>query len=75
MKAYSINPGIYSSDEIKIALILSKMGTGKGISFSEKWYDKMANTGIKAEEKTFEKFMADYVTIILLSQITSTLFP
>ena len=61
MKAYfSINPGIYSSDEIKIALILSKMGTGKGVSFSEKWYDKMANMGVKAEEKTFEKFTADY---------------
>ena len=36
MKAYfSINPGVYPSDEIKIALILSKMGTGKG-AFLEK---------------------------------------
>ena len=61
MKAYfSINPGIYSSNEIKIALILSKMGTGKGVSFSEKWYDKMANTTVKPEEKMFEKFMEDY---------------
>ena len=61
MKAYFfINLGIYSSDEIKIALILSKMGTGKGFFFSEKWYDKMANVGIKSEEKTFEKFMVDY---------------
>ena len=61
MKAYfSIKPGIYSSDKIKITLILSKMGTGKGVSFSEKWYDKMANTTVKPEEKTFNKFMADY---------------
>ena len=61
MKAYfSINPGIYSSDEIKITLILSKMGTRKGVSFSEKWYDKMASTTVKAEEKTFDKFVADY---------------
>ena len=61
MNAYfSINLGIYSSDKIKIALILSKMGTGEGVSFSEKWYNKMANTCIKAEEKTLEKFMADY---------------
>ena len=61
MKAYfSINLGIYSSDEIKIALILSKMDTGKGVSFLGKWYDKMANISIKAEEKTFEKFEADY---------------
>ena len=61
MKAYfSINPGIYSSDEIKIALILSKMGTRKGVSFSKKWYNKMANTTVKSEEKTFEKFVTDY---------------
>ena len=61
MKAYfSINPGIYSSNKMKITLILSKMGTGKGISFLEKWYDKMANTTVKPKEKTFNKFMADY---------------
>ena len=61
MKAYfSINLGIYSSDEIKITLILSKMGTGKGVSFSEKWYNKMANTMVKPEEKTFERFITDY---------------
>ena len=61
MKAYfSINPGIYFLDEIKITLILSKMGTGKGVAFLEKWYDKMANACIKAEEKTFEKFVVDY---------------
>ena len=36
------------------------MGTGKGVSFSEKWYDKMANTTIKPKEKTFDKFVADY---------------
>ena len=61
MKAYfSINPGIYSFNEIKIALILSKMGTGKDVSFSEKWYNKMANTIVKPKEKAFEKFMANY---------------
>ena len=61
MKAYfSINPEIYSLDEIKIGLIFSKMGTGKGVPFLEKWYDKMANIGIKAKEKTLKKFMMDY---------------
>ena len=57
---FSINPKIYSSDELKIALILSKMDTGKGVVFSEKWYDKMANPATKAEDKTLAEFTKDY---------------
>ena len=57
---FLINPGIYSSDELKLALILSKMGTGKGIAFSEKWYDKLQNTALKPEDKTLAKFVEDY---------------
>ena len=61
MNAYfSINPKVYHSDDLKIALILSKMDTGKGVAFSEKWYDKMANASIKPEEKTLEEFTKDY---------------
>ena len=61
MDAYFlINPGIYTSDELKLALILSKMGTGKGIAFSEKWYDKLKSTTLKPEDKTLEKFVEDY---------------
>ena len=61
MNAYfSINPAIYKNDEIKITLILSKMGTGKGVTFSETWYDKMANATVKTKEKTLAKFMDDY---------------
>ena len=57
MNAYfSINPKIYHLDELKIALILSKMDVGKGIAFSEKWYDKMVNNSIKPEEKTLVEF-------------------
>ena len=36
------------------------MGTGKGVVFSEKWYNKMSNAAIKAEEKTLVKFTEDY---------------
>ena len=57
---FSINPKIYHSDELKITLILSKMDSGKGVAFSEKWYDKMANTSIKAKEKTLTEFTKDY---------------
>ena len=61
MDAYFlINPGVYTSDELKLALILSKMGTGKGIAFSEKWYDKLKNTMLKPEDKTLAKFVEDY---------------
>ena len=61
MDAYFlINPSIYSSDELKLALILSKMGTGKGIAFSEKWYDKLKSTTLKPEDKTLMKFVEDY---------------
>ena len=61
MDAYFlINPGIYSSDELKLALILSKMGTGKGIAFSEKWCDRLKNTTLKPEDKTLEVFVKDY---------------
>ena len=61
MDAYFlINPSIYNSDELKLALILSKMGTGKGIAFSEKWYDKLQNSKLKPEDKTLAKFVEDY---------------
>ena len=61
MNAYfSINSSIYKNDEIKIALILSKMGTGKGVTFSTTWYDKMTSTNVKPEDKTLTQFMDNY---------------
>ena len=36
------------------------MDVGKGVAFSEKWYNKMANTSVKPEEKTLEEFTKDY---------------
>ena len=61
MDAYFlVNPGIYTSDELKLALILSKMDSRKGVAFSEKWYDKLKNSVIKAEDKTLAKFEEDY---------------
>ena len=57
---FSINPKVYHSDELKIALILRKMDTRKGVVFSEKWYNKMANATIKPEEKTLIEFTKDY---------------
>ena len=61
MNAYfSIKPTVYKNNKIKIALIFSKMGTEKEVTFSKTWYNKMANTTIKPEETTLVKFMDDY---------------
>ena len=57
---FSINPKIYHLDELKITLILSKMDVRKGVAFSEKWYNKMANSSVKPKEKTLAKFTKDY---------------
>ena len=61
MKAYFlINSKVYVNNEIKIALILSKMGTGKDVPFSETWYDRMANLNVKVEDKTLTQFIDNY---------------
>ena len=36
------------------------MGMGKGVAFSETWYDKMVNATIKPDKKTLAKFMDNY---------------
>ena len=36
------------------------MDLGKGVAFSEKWYNKMSNTSIKPEEQTHVEFTKDY---------------
>ena len=67
MKAYfSINSSIYTSDTDKVMTTLNKMSKGCRISFSEMWYDKMADTSIANTEKTFDKFT---------SKFESTFFP
>ena len=61
VKAYfSINPQIYHNDKIKIATILNKMSLGKGIPFSEIWYDKMENAAIKLADKDLTHFIDDF---------------
>ena len=57
MKAYfSINSTIYTSDTDKVMTTLNKMSKGQGVSFSEMWYDRRADTSIANSEKTFDKF-------------------
>ena len=61
MKAYfSINSTIYTSDTDKVMTMLNKVSKGHGVSFSEMWYDKMADTSIANSEKTFDKFASNF---------------
>ena len=61
MKAYfSINSSIYTSDTNKVMTTLNKMSKGRGVSFSEMWYDKMADTSVANSEKTFDKFASNF---------------
>ena len=61
MKAYfSINSMIYTSDTDKVMTTLNKMSKGRGVSFSEMWYDKMVDTFVANSEKTFDKFASNF---------------
>ena len=61
MKAYfSINSTIYTSDTDKIMTMLNKMSKGHRVSFSEMWYDRMADTSIANSEKTFDNFASNF---------------
>ena len=63
MKAYfAINPTLYSADNDKIMMTLNKMSEGRGASFAEMWYDKMADSSIKASDKIFDKFTENFET-------------
>jgi hypothetical protein len=61
MKAYFVlNPTIYTTDNDQVMTTLNKMSKGRGVSFSEMWYDRMANTNIASSEKTFAKFQENF---------------
>jgi hypothetical protein len=61
MKAYFIlNSAIHTTDNNQVMTTLNKMSKGQGVSFSEMWYDRMANTNITTSEKTFAKFPENF---------------
>ena len=51
---------------------LNKMSKGRGIDFSEMWYDRMSNTAIDAKEKTFDKFAENFETTFYPFDIKAT---
>ena len=73
MRAYfAINSKLYSTDKIKVMTTLNKMSKGRGIDFSEMWYDRMSNTTIDAKEKTFNKFTENFETTFYPFDIKAT---
>ena len=73
MKAYfSINSTIYTSDTDKVMTMLNKMSKGRGVSFSEMWYDKMVDTSIANSEKTFDKFASNFESTFFLYDTKAT---
>jgi hypothetical protein len=61
IKAYFVlNSTIYSTDDAQIMTAQNKMSKGRGVSYSEMWYDRMANPNIASSEKTFAKFQENF---------------
>ena len=55
MKAYFvINEKIYTEDATTILIFLNKLSKGRGATFAEGWYMKLANPRIPDSEKTFK---------------------
>ena len=56
MKAYFIiNKRVYTEDATTVLIFLNKLSKGRGATFTEGWYMKLANPGIPDSEKTFKK--------------------
>ena len=48
------------------------MSKGRGVPFSEMWYNKMANTAIAGTEKTFDKFVENFNSTFFLFDTKAT---
>ena len=73
MKAYFvINARIYTDDTTTILIFLNKLSKGRGATFAEGWYMKLANPVIPKSEKTFKKLCKAFVLCGLHNQISSS---
>ena len=56
MKAYfTMNDEIYKDKKTTVLVFLNRMSQGRGGTFAEGWYLKLANPAIPESEKTFKK--------------------
>ena len=79
MKAYFvINKKVYSEDVTTVLIFLNKLSKGRGATFAEGWYMKLANPGIPDSEKTFKKlckaFEEAFVLKDLKDQVCQTVY-
>ena len=70
MKAYfSMNNEVYKDDKTTILVFLNKMSKGRGGTFAEGWYLKLANPAIPESKKTFKKLCAAFEETFILKDI------
>ena len=56
MKAYFVvNARVYMDEKITVLTFLNKLSKGRGATFTEGWYMKLANPAIPDSEKSFKK--------------------
>ena len=70
MKAYFVmNSAVYTDDATIILTFLNKMSKGRGGTFAEGWYLKLANLVIPDLEKTFKKICKAFEEAFILKDI------
>ena len=70
MKAYFvINKRVYTEDATTVLIFLNKLSKGRGATFSEGWYMKLANPGIPDSEKTFKKLCKAFEEAFVLKDL------
>ena len=62
MKAYFIiNERVYTEDATTVLIFLNKLSKGRGATFAEGWYMKLANPVIPKSKKTFKKLCKAFI--------------
>ena len=70
MKAYFVmNSAVYTDDATTVLIFLNKMSKGRGGTFTEGWYLKLANLAIPDSEKTFKKICKAFEEAFILKDI------
>ena len=70
MKAYFIiHNEVYKDDSTTMLIYLNKMSKGRGGTFTEGWYLKLANPAIPDSEKTFKKICKVFEEAFILKDI------
>ena len=70
MKAYFvINEKVYTEDATTVLIFLNKLSKGRGATFTEGWYMKLANPRIPDSEETFKKLCKAFEEAFVLKDL------